>query len=291
MTTGHSNLLTHAEEIALAKCIQAASTAREKLAAGRMTAAKAAPILAAGTNAREVMILRNEGLVIKMANHYRNQGVELDDLIQEGYIGLMRAVDKFDWRRGMRFSTMATWWIRQAISRAVASDGQTIRVPQHVYDLRWKCARASQLLDQRLGRAPTTAEIAREVGISEKRCHFALLTYRQPASLDEPMGGSYSDDRELGDVVAAPETPIEEQVAEALDAEVLREAVADMEFPEDAAVIRRSYGLIGDPMTDNEIGKLTGVTRSRIHQRRQRGLRMLKHALEHTEAPRERGRT
>lgn len=285
-------LLTRAEELALGTAIQAASKVRAKLAVGRITAEKAAPILAAGTNAREILILRNEGLVIKVANHYRNQGVDLDDLIQDGFCGLIRAVDKFDPARGTKFSTMATWWIRQAVARGVVAQGQAIKVPQHVYDLRWQCAQASQRLDQQLGRAASVEEVAADMGLDIEDVRRALESFRQPISFEQPKGHGDDNELTLGDTIADRGPGTEALALESIEGQELRKAIAGMvDYPGDQVVIEEVYGIDTPGMIAADLARSLGISRSRVQQRQARGLRMLKHALEHTEAKRERGRS
>ena len=287
-----NTLLSHSEEVELGKAIEAAAVARKKLAAGRMTAEKAAPILAAGANARDILVLRNEGLVKKQAGRYRSQGVEVDDLIQEGYIGLIRAVDKYDWRRGTKFSTVAVWWIRQAVMRAASSQGQEIRVPYHIYHLRWTLAKAQGQLEQSLGRKPTIKEIAARAGVSTKKAREALQSYRNPRSLQELLPGGDGDERELGDALPDPGPGTEEMAMQMVEADEVRKAIAGLtDYPGDRAVIEEVFGIDSEQLSDAELARQMGITRSRVQQRKARGLRMLKHAIEGTQPKRTRGRS
>jgi len=284
------SLLTRAEEVALGKAIEAAAVARKKLAAGRMTAEKAAPILAAGSNAREILIARNVGLVKKQARHYEGQGVERDDLIQEGYLGLIRAVDKYDWRRGTKFSTVAAWWIRQALMRAASFQGQEIRVPYHIYHLRWTLAQIQLKLEQELGRRPTLKEVASKAGCSVKAAREALLSYRNPVSLDEPLPND--DERDFGDMLTDDGPGTEELAMREVEAAEVRKALAGLtDYPGDRAVIEKVFGIDGEPLADVDVARQMGVSRSRVQQRKARGLQTLEHAMEGTKSKRTRGRT
>ncbi len=254
---GRHQLLTAAQEVELAKRIER----------GDM-------------NAKERMIQSNLRLVVSIAKNYRNQGLPFLDLIQEGTLGLIRAVEKFDWRRGFKFSTYATWWIRQAVARALADKARTIRMPVHIVERLQKINRADRLLWTQLGREPSLEEIADEANLTVQQVLEVRAAARASTSLDAPVGDG--DDAVFGDFVAGDEPLPEEAVELNLRSEALRRALSVLPEREREVVAMR-YGLGGaEPQTLEEIGRRLGLTRERVRQieleslRRLSGLREMK---------------
>jgi RNA polymerase primary sigma factor len=238
---GRYPLLTAADEVALAKRVERGDAA-----------------------AKERMINSNLRLVISIAKRYQGRDLPLLDLVQEGVIGLNRAVEKFDWRRGYKFSTYATWWIRQACQRAISSQSTTIRVPTHVHERRIKLARAASRLEARFGHEPTREELAEEAGLSLKHVDEALDAAEAPVSLNVPVGSE--DDGELGDLFSDPNAgdPAEE-AADAFRRRAVRRAVVTL--PErERRILELRFGLDGEIQTLEEIGKELGLTRERVRQ-------------------------
>ena len=247
---GRWPLLTAAEEVELAKRIERGD--RE---------------------AKDRMVNSNLRLVVSIAKRYQGHGLSLLDLIQEGIIGLIRAVEKFDWRRGYKFSTYATWWIRQAVQRGVANKSRTIRIPVHIADREAKIARAERELAVKLERAPTDAEVARHAKIAAKHVKEVREAARAVTSLDRPVG---EGDISFGDLVAGQTQAVDEEVEVSLAEEALQKALA--ELPErDRTVLVLRYGL--DPGTEptslEEIGRRLGLTRERVRQIEGRALERL----------------
>jgi RNA polymerase primary sigma factor len=238
---GRYPLLTAAEEVALAK----------RMERGDRTA-------------KERMINSNLRLVISIAKRYQRQGLPLLDLVQEGTIGLNRAVEKFDWRRGYKFSTYATWWIRQACQRAISNQSATIRVPTHVNERRVKLNRVRGELEARLGRQPTREELAEAAGLSLTHVEEALDVAEAPVSLNQTIGSE--EDGELGDLFGDPNaSDPEEEAADALRRRTIRRAVASL--PErERRILELRFGFDGEPASLEAIGKELGLTRERIRQ-------------------------
>src|SRR5215213_7839266 len=238
---GRHNLLTAAQEVELAKKIERGDA-----------------------SAKQLMIQSNLRLVVSIAKNYRNQGLPFLDLIQEGTLGLIRAVEKFDWRRGFKFSTYATWWIRQAVARALADKARTIRMPVHIVERLQKMNRAERTLWTQLGREPTLEEIAEEASLPMHQALEVRAAARASTSLDQPVGET--EDAVFGDFVAGDGPLPEEEVEVSLRSQALKEALAALSERERQVVVLR-YGLTdAEPKTLEEIGRRLGLTRERVRQ-------------------------
>jgi RNA polymerase primary sigma factor len=279
---GRVPLLTASDEVRLSQAIERGRLAAERLERGGRespTDAEREALLAevrAGDVARAELTSANLRLVVSVARRYSNRGLPLIDLIQEGNIGLLRAVEKFDWRRGFKFSTYATWWIRQAVSRAIADDARTIRIPVHLHDVVGRMVRMAGQLHQELGREPTAEEVSAALQLSVERVRELAQVLPQPASLDSFVG----EDQEtrLSDVVADESAPNLDAVTEAsLLAEQVRDTLLTL-TPRERQVIQRRFGLEGDQeQTLTAIGREIGLTRERIRQIESTALRKLRH--------------
>ena len=235
----------------------------------RLTAA-----VEAGESAAEAFVNANLRLVVSIARRYQSSGLALLDLIQEGNLGLIHAVEKFDFRRGLKFSTYATWWIRQAVTRAIANSARTIRLPVHAGEAVAKVQKAQALLEAQLGRTPSLCELARELSMSAAKVSQALMLMPQPLSLSDPCGDD--GEGELGDVVEHKgPSPLDEVIAAALPVQV-RELLELLEERERSVVCLR-YGLdCGQPRTLREVSEIYGMTPEGIRSIEKRALTKLK---------------
>ena len=248
---GRYPLLTAAEEVELAKRIERGDK-----------------------EAKDLMVNSNLRLVVSIAKKYQGHGLSLLDLIQEGIIGLIRAAEKFDHRKGFKFSTYATWWIRQAVQRVVANKSRTIRMPVHIVEREQKIARAERKLVSEFERTPTDEEIANESKLPLKQVRDVRHAARAVTSLDRPLGEE--GDSSLGDVVAVSEGGPEQEVHVSLERDALHRAVAELPTREQE-VVKRRYGLNGDrdPQSLEQIGRHLGLTRERVRQIEREALNLL----------------
>jgi RNA polymerase primary sigma factor len=270
-------LLSAAEEVQLARLIEDCRDAQQKKAQSSGDLADIEELdrkIEAGREARERLIRANTRLVISVARKYVGHGLPFLDLIQEGNIGLMRSVRNFDYHRGFRFSTYATWWIRQAISRALADQSRTIRLPAYMSDQVNRVVREQQRLQHSLGRPPTLAELSETLGIPTERVQQLQEMIRQPISLQTPVG---DEDEELGSVIQDEfSLSPEETVFKGLDDEDIRRQLDELPQRENQ-VLRLRYGVEGEgPMTLTEVGKRMGITRERVRQLENQALKRLR---------------
>jgi RNA polymerase primary sigma factor len=272
-------LLTATEEVELAIRIEHGQTAREELARGKVSPRRRIELhkfIVDGWSAREQLITANSRLVISVAKKYIGRGVPFLDLIQEGNIGLMRAAKKFDYRRGNKFSTYATWWIRQAVTRATADQGRTIRVPVHKFDQINQLFRLQYKLTQSLGREPTVEELAEALEVSPQQVENIIRVARWPLSLETPT--SAEDDSVLGDFIQDDQSPPpDETVTNNLLRENLLEVLNGLSARE-VRILQLRYGLFdGQAYTLEQVGRKLGLTRERIRQIEVQALNRLRH--------------
>jgi RNA polymerase primary sigma factor len=275
---GQQSLLSAEQEVTLAKRIEngkAVALEMEKEPATRLNLDDAYHAIELGKAARAHLIRANTRLVVSVAKKYRGRGLPFLDLIQEGNVGLIKAVEKYDYRRGNRFSTYATWWIRQAVTRALANHGRTIRIPAHLGGRISKLYQIAQEMEQDLGRQPTPEEIAKAMDMAPERVRWMLRTSRQPVHLERPVGDD--SDAELGDFIEDEDMPPPyESVAQTLLAEDLSEILNRL-TPREARILRLRYGLQdGESRTLKEVGEMFGLSRERIRQLEKEALRKLR---------------
>ena len=273
---GRVPLLTAEQEVSLSKRIERGRKARESMAAGNGNRANLRLFIEDGWAAREHLITANSRLVISVAKKYMGRGVPFLDLIQEGNIGLIRAAKKFDYRRGHKFSTYATWWIRQAVTRAIADQGRTIRVPVHMGDQINRLLRTSHQLTQLLGRDPTTQELADSLLVTPKKVENMIQVARRPISLETPTDDE--EDSILSDFIPDDESPAPtEVVTNSLLREQLRDVLHTLP-PREVRILQLRYGLHdGQSYTLEEVGRKMGVTRERVRQIEAQALSRLRH--------------
>jgi RNA polymerase primary sigma factor len=277
---GRTSLLTAEQEVDLAKRIEAGLFAEHKLdtATGLDENYRRDLELIAedGRRAKAHMLEANLRLVVSVAKKYSDRGLSLLDVVQEGNLGLIRAVEKFDYTKGYKFSTYAMWWIRQAIQRGFADSARTIRLPVHVLEMLSKLSRVERDMHQRLGREPTPEELAVELDRTPDQIEELLRTSRQPISLDSTIGED--GETSIGDLIEDVDAPeASELVDRQLMAEQLRSAL-DALTPREATIMAMRFGLYdGNPHTLDEIGRALGLTRERIRQLEKQSLSKLRH--------------
>ena len=277
---GKVALLTAGQEVDLAKRIEAGLFSEEKLSAGRRISPKTSEelewIREDGRRAKNHLLEANLRLVVSLAKRYTGRGMLFLDLIQEGNLGLIRAVEKFDYTKGFKFSTYATWWIRQAITRAMADQARTIRIPVHMVEVINKLARVQRQMLQDLGREPSPEELAIELDMTPEKVVEVQKYGREPISLHTPLGED--GDSEFGDLIEDSEAIVP---ADAVSFTLLQEqlhAVLDTLSEREAGVVSMRFGLTdGQPKTLDEIGKVYGVTRERIRQIESKTMSKLRH--------------
>ncbi len=276
---GRVRLLSAADEVELARSVEAGLFAEDRLAhepgLDERLRGELRQIALHGREAKRRLIEANLRLVVSVAKRYVGRGLPLLDLIQEGNVGLIRAVEKFDYVKGYKFSTYATWWIRQAISRALADQGRTIRMPVHVVETVNKVLRIQRQLAQQFGREPSTDELAKELGLEPSRIVDLLTLAAEPVSLHSPVGEAA--DNELGDLIEDSDSaPPSEFVAQVMLKDHIDHVLSSLGERE-RAVVRLRYGLDdGEARTLEEVGRTFGVTRERVRQIEARTLAKLR---------------
>ena len=276
---GRVPLLTAQDEVELAKSIEAGLFAEEKLQGGFPVLdahrTELGELAADGLRAKQRLIEANLRLVVSIAKRYIGRGLVFLDLIQEGNLGLIRAVEKFDYTKGYKFSTYATWWIRQAITRAIADQARTIRIPVHMVETINKMARVQRQLHQDLGREATPDEIAAEMGLTPDRVAEIQRIAQEPVSLQSPIG---EEDSDLGDFIEDADAVVPIEAAAFIMLQDQLEQILDTLSPREQKIIQLRFGLMdGHPRTLEEVGQEFGVTRERIRQIESKTLAKLRH--------------
>ena len=276
---GRFPLLTAEEEADLAKKVEAGKEAEEKLASSKKISAKERArlnkIIDTAKQARNTLSECNLRLVVSIAKRYVSRGLTFLDLCQEGNLGLMKAVDKFDWRRGYKFSTYATWWIKQSVTRAIADQSRTIRIPVHMVETINKMHRAMRILTQENGREPSVKELADFLEIEENKVREIMEVERDPSSLEMPVGEE--EESSLGDFIEDEKSLKPEEITERRMLQQDIDKVLANLSPKEATIIELRYGLHGNkPCTLEELGKIFGVTRERIRQIESAALRKMR---------------
>ncbi len=277
---GKHGLLTREDEVRLAQAVEAGLAARAELATdgeiGPSRQRQLSRLVREGQQASEIFVTANLRLVVSIAKKYQAAELPLLDLVQEGNLGLIHAVEKFDWRKGFKFSTYATWWIRQAIARGIAHSGRTVRLPTHAGDLLNQVIKARGRLEGQLGRRPTTAELAADLGVGEIKVTEILRHALEPMSLSEPLGRD--GDGELGDIVEdhGAVSPFEAAAATLLSDEVAKMLLVLDE--RERQILQMRFGLDrAEPRTLDEVGARFDLTRERIRQIEARAISKLRH--------------
>ncbi len=277
---GQYDLLTADEEIELAQTMEAGQKAAEALEArdfkSPADAVRLRREIAAGKRAKDRFVAANLRLVVANARSYaKNSGLDLLDLVQEGNLGLIRAVEKFDWRKGFKFSTYATWWIRQAITRAIADKSRTVRIPAHLHDTIGTVKASAGSLKAQLGREPTAEEIAEEAGLEVVDVEKAL-SVSDAVSIEQPVG---EDGAQLGDFIADDDAADPHALAEHEETSGALQGAIERLPTREARILTMRYGFLADgvPRTLDEIGDEFGLTRERIRQIEKRALSRLRH--------------
>ena len=276
---GKYALLTKADEARLAQTVEAGRDARTELACGGLTTSRQRElrrVVRHGEEATETFVKANLRLVVSIAKRYQASELPLLDLVQEGNLGLIHAVEKFDWRKGFKFSTYATWWIRQAITRGIANTGRTVRLPLHAGDLLNRVATARARLEAKLGRRPTITELAEDLELDEYKVIEILRFISEPMSLSQTL--TADSDSELGDTIEdrSAVSPFDAAAASLLAGEVAKLLVVldDRE----RAILQLRFGLDrGEPRTLDEVGAYFHLTRERIRQIEARAMSKLRH--------------
>ncbi len=279
---GKVDLLTAAEEVQLAKRIEAMEEAERQLADPDLDLTEDEQddlrfVVIDGKDAVDHLISANCRLVVSVAKKYTNRGVPFLDLVQEGNSGLIRAVSKFDYHRGFKFSTYATWWIRQAVTRAIADQGRTIRVPVHMHEQINRLIRARHTLAQQFGREPTIDELAVELEIPPSKVEHVIRVNQQPRSLEQPVGEE--EDSVLGDFIPDEDADSPPDLTnQQMLREVIEEVIQDL-TPREIHTLQLRFGMVDDyAYTLEEVGKKFGITRERVRQIETQALNRLRHS-------------